>query len=84
MGTGRAGFELFHKHEFMKNTERIIKEATDLLGAPRIKDNKADIIIGGGHLALQLHESIGHATEADRIFGQEISYAGKTFVRPRC
>lgn len=82
MGTGRAGFELFYKHEFEKNTERIIKEATELLSAPRVKDKKADIIIGGGHLGLQLHESIGHATEADRIFGQEISYAGKTFVRP--
>jgi len=82
MSAGRAGFELFYRQQFMENTERIIKEATDLLSAPTITEEKADIIIGGGHLALQLHESIGHATEADRIFGQEISYAGKTFVKP--
>lgn len=82
MSGGRGGFELFYQQEFEANTERIIKEATDLLAAPTIEDDKADIIIGGGHLALQLHESVGHATEADRILGMEISYAGKTFIKP--
>ncbi|MDD4148088.1 MAG: TldD/PmbA family protein, partial [Candidatus Cloacimonetes bacterium] len=82
MSAGRAGFELFHKQKFEENTERIMKEAQDLLTAPVITEERADIVIGGGHLALQLHESVGHATEADRIFGQEISYAGKTFVKP--
>lgn len=82
MSAGRAGFELFYQQQFAENTERIIKEATDLLDAPVISEEKADIIIGNGHLALQLHESVGHATEADRIFGMEISYAGKTFVKP--
>jgi len=83
MSAGRGGFELFYDQKFKENTERIIKEATDLLTAPMIEDDKADIIIGNGHLALQLHESVGHATEADRIFGMEISYAGKTFVKPQ-
>ncbi|MDD4309386.1 MAG: TldD/PmbA family protein [Candidatus Cloacimonetes bacterium] len=82
MSAGRAGFELFYEQKFAENAERIIKEATDLLSAPTITEEKADIIIGNGHLALQLHESVGHATEADRIFGMEISYAGKTFVKP--
>lgn len=82
MSAGRAGFELFYEQKFEENTSRIIKEATDLLTAPMIEDERADIIIGNGHLALQLHESVGHATEADRIFGMEISYAGKTFVKP--
>jgi len=82
MSAGRGGFELFYQQQFTENTERIIKEATDLLKAPTITEDRADIIIGAGHLALQLHESVGHATEADRIFGMEISYAGKTFVKP--
>lgn len=82
MSAGRAGFELFYEQEFKENTQRIIKEATDLLSAPTITEEKADIIIGNSHLALQLHESVGHATEADRIFGMEISYAGKTFIKP--
>lgn len=83
MSAGRGGFELFHQQNFTENTERIIKEATDLLSAPVIDEERADIIIGNGHLALQLHESVGHATEADRIFGMEISYAGKTFIKPQ-
>lgn len=82
MSAGRAGFELFYEQKFEENADRIIKEATDLLTAPMITDERADIIIGNGHLALQLHESVGHATEADRIFGMEISYAGKTFIKP--
>jgi TldD protein len=82
MSAGRGGFELFEEQGFEQNTERIIKEATDLLTAPVIDDERADLIICGGHLALQLHESVGHATEADRIFGMEISYAGKTFIKP--
>jgi TldD protein len=82
MSAGRGGFELFYEQKFTENTDRIIKEATDLLSAPTIEEDRADIIIGNGHLALQLHESVGHATEADRIFGMEISYAGKTFIKP--
>jgi len=81
MNARRGGFEKVRAFEFEKNTERVIKEAVDMLTAPSIEEERADIIIGGGHLALQLHESAGHATEADRMFGMEISYAGKTFIK---
>ncbi|NQV18152.1 MAG: TldD/PmbA family protein [Armatimonadetes bacterium] len=83
MNGRRGGFEVVRKAKLEENSEKIIKEAIDLLDAPRIEEERADIIIGGGHLALQLHESAGHATEADRIFGKEISYAGKTFIKPK-
>ncbi len=33
-------------------------------------------------LALQVHESIGHPIELDRILGTEASYAGTSFVKP--
>jgi TldD protein len=82
MNGRRGGFEVVRNLEMEKNTDIIMEEAIKLLDAPRIEEEKADIIIGGGHLALQLHESVGHATEADRIFGKEISYAGKTFIKP--
>ena len=77
-----GGFEVIRNSGMVENVEQCIKEAIDLLSAPRIEEERSDIIIGGNHLSLQLHESIGHATEADRIFGMEISYAGKTFVKP--
>jgi TldD protein len=82
MNGRRGGFEVVYQADLPNNTTKIIEEAIALLSAPRIAEEKADIIIGGGHLALQLHESAGHATEADRIFGKEISYAGKTFIKP--
>ncbi|OQY39313.1 MAG: hypothetical protein B6226_02105, partial [Candidatus Cloacimonetes bacterium 4572_65] len=82
MSTRRGGFEIVREAKLEENTDKIIKEVIDLLTAPTIEEEKADLIIGGGHLALQLHESVGHATEADRIVGMEISYAGKTFVKP--
>ncbi len=82
MAARRGGFEVIKNFKFEENVEKTMEEAIALINAPVIEDEKADIIIGGGHLALQLHESVGHATEADRIFGMEISYAGKTFVRP--
>ncbi len=82
MSTQRGGFEVVRNAKLEENVERIVKEVIDLLDAPTIEEEKADLIIGGGHLALQLHESVGHATEADRILGMEISYAGKTFIKP--
>jgi len=82
MSAQSGGFEVVRNSGMSENIERCIKEAVDLLSAPRIEEERADLIIGGGHLALQLHESVGHATEADRMFGMEISYAGKTFVKP--
>lgn len=82
MNGRRGGFEEVRKIKMEENADVIIEEAIKLLSAPRIEEEKADIIIGSGHLALQLHESAGHATEADRIFGKEISYAGKTFIKP--
>lgn len=83
MSTRRGGFEVVRAAKLEENIDKIVKEVIDLLDAPTIQEEKADLIIGGGHLALQLHESVGHATEADRILGMEISYAGKTFIKPK-
>jgi TldD protein len=43
---------------------------------------EADLIIGGSQLALQIHESVGHAIEFDRILGYEASFAGTSFLQP--
>lgn len=82
MAARRGGFEVVRNNNFHENIDVIIKEAQELLKAPTITEERADLIIGNGHLALQIHESVGHAIEADRIMGMEISYAGKTFIKP--
>jgi TldD protein len=39
-----------------------------------------DIILEGSQLALQIHESVGHPTELDRVLGMEANYAGTSFL----
>jgi TldD protein len=41
-----------------------------------------DVILGGAMLALQIHESIGHPTELDRILGWEAVVAGTSYLEP--
>ena len=41
------------------------------------------LILDGSQLALQVHESIGHPIELDRILGTEASYAGTSFLKPK-
>jgi TldD protein len=37
-------------------------------------------VLGGEQLALQVHESVGHAVELDRMLGYEASYAGTSWA----
>ena len=60
---------------------RIAEEAVALLGAPVCPAGARTIVLGTEQLALQIHESIGHALELDRILGAEASYAGTSWVR---
>ncbi|MFE2754639.1 TldD/PmbA family protein [Actinosynnema sp. NPDC059335] len=41
-----------------------------------------DLVVDPSQLWLTIHESVGHATELDRVLGHEASYAGTSFVRP--
>src|SRR5262249_41834258 len=37
-------------------------------------------ILGSEQMALQIHESVGHATELDRILGWEAAFAGTSWL----
>jgi len=56
------------------------EEAIALLTAPTLPPGVRDIIIDGSQMALQIHESVGHATELDRVLGMEANYAGMSFA----
>ncbi|MDI6840323.1 MAG: TldD/PmbA family protein [bacterium] len=77
---GAAGYEFIHNLELLQNAPRVRDEACELLRAKPCPSGKQDIIIDGDQLALQIHESIGHAVELDRVLGTEASYAGTSFV----
>ena len=61
-------------------SEKILKELNELLDAPECPSKEMDIILAPDQLYLQVHESIGHPLELDRILGDERNYAGWSFV----
>ncbi len=77
-----GGFENVRKMGLVENSQRIAEEAVALLSAEECPTGDLDIILDGNQLALQIHESCGHATEGDRALGWEASYAGTTFLTP--
>ena len=60
----------------------VAREAIALLSARNCPSGRMDIVLLPGQMALQVHESIGHPLELDRILGDERNYAGRSFVTP--
>ena len=78
----QAGFEHFTGLDLASHGPRVAAEAVALLSAPACPAGRATLILGGEQLALQLHESVGHAVELDRVLGIEAAYAGTSFLAP--
>jgi TldD protein len=74
------GYEFVEGLGLVENAEKTAGEACALLSAPEPPSGVSDIIIGSSQLALQVHESVGHPVELDRVLGTEASYAGTSFV----
>ncbi len=81
-GTCRQmGMEYFDKYEIFANADRIGSQAIELLDAEDCPTGEMDLVIAPDQMMLQIHESIGHALEVDRILGDERNYAGWSFVK---
>ncbi len=78
--TKQAGYEFVEWMDLAGNAERTADEAALLLKAPPCPAGDSTIIIATNQLALQVHESIGHPIELDRVFGTEAAYAGTSFL----
>ncbi len=76
----QKGYEFIESMELVENAEQTREEVLMLLSADPCPSGKTTLIIGSNQLALQVHESIGHPTELDRVLGTEESYAGTSFV----
>ncbi|MCS6911582.1 MAG: hypothetical protein NZM11_13585, partial [Anaerolineales bacterium] len=78
---GTAGWEYILAMDLPGHAERIAAEAAQLLTAAECPRNiVTTVILGGSQLALQIHESVGHPAELDRVFGTEADYAGGSFL----
>lgn len=75
-----TGYELVKGMELVENAERVREEAVALLSAEVLPNGKRDIILETSQLGLQIHESIGHPVELDRVLGSEANYAGRSFA----
>ena len=81
-GVAAAGWERVEALDLPGRAPRVAEEAVELLLAPECPAGTATVILDGEQLALQLHESVGHALELDRMLGGEASYAGTSWVAP--
>jgi predicted Zn-dependent protease len=82
-GYGRqGGLEVLDQVGFRTAAPRIAAEALQLLVAPNCPSGTMDLLLAPDQMILQIHESIGHPLELDRILGDERNYAGTSFVTP--
>jgi TldD protein len=78
---GTRGWEQVRELDMPGNAARIADEARALLTADSCPSlESTDLILGGEQMALQIHESVGHAVELDRILGWEAAYAGTSWL----
>ena len=78
----QAGYEHFLGLRLAAAAPRVAEEAAALLRAPACPPGRTNLLLAGEQLAMQVHESVGHAVELDRVLGREISYAGRSFIEP--
>ncbi|MEK6628043.1 MAG: TldD/PmbA family protein [Bdellovibrionota bacterium] len=78
----QAGAEYFNLDSALKACDEISTQALELLTAENCPTETCDLILSPDQMLLQIHESIGHPLELDRILGDERNYAGWSFIKP--
>lgn len=73
---------LLRESGFIGSAPGVAREALDLLEAPNCPGGCMDLLLLPSQMMLQIHESIGHPLELDRILGDERNFAGTSFVTP--
>ena len=78
----QIGYNFLKDSDLINKAGQIANDAIELSMAPNCPDCKVDALIAPDQMILQIHESIGHPLELDRILGDERNYAGSSFVTP--
>jgi TldD protein len=74
------GYELVDELKLVENARRIGEEAVALHKAPQCPEGRFTVVLGSSQLGLQIHESVGHPIELDRVLGMEANFAGTSFL----
>ncbi len=77
---GTEGWEFVERWDLPGNAARVAEEAAELLTAKPCPAGTTTISLDGSQVALQIHESCGHAIELDRVLGTEAAFAGTSFL----
>ncbi|HSV54567.1 MAG TPA: TldD/PmbA family protein [Burkholderiaceae bacterium] len=76
----QGGLEVLERASFAHDGPRVAREALELVHAPNCPTGEMDVLLMPDQMMLQIHESIGHPLELDRILGDERNFAGTSFV----
>ncbi len=74
------GYELVEELNLLQSARRIAEESVALHKAEQCPAGEKDIILDSSQLGLQIHESVGHPIELDRVLGTEANFAGMSFL----
>jgi TldD protein len=78
--SAQAGWEYVEALGLDRHAPRVAAEAQALLRADPCPARTTTVVIDAEQMQLQVHESVGHPTELDRVFGTEAAYAGTSFL----
>ncbi|APW37385.1 peptidase C69 [Rhodoferax koreense] len=76
----QGSLEVLDRAGFANDGPRVAREAIELARAPNCPTGEMDLVLMPDQMMLQIHESIGHPLELDRILGDERNFAGTSFV----
>src|SRR5215471_12753806 len=74
------GYELIEELKLVENARRIGEQAVALHQAAQCPEGRMTIVLDSSQLGLQIHESVGHPIELDRVLGMEANFAGTSFL----
>jgi TldD protein len=77
---GRGWEQLTAGHDYAAEADAIPELLAEKMAAPSVEPGRYDLVVEPRNLWLTIHESIGHATELDRVLGYEANYAGTSFA----
>jgi len=78
----QSGWEYVEGLDLVGEAPRVAEQAAALVRADECPSALTTVVLDADQVALQVHESVGHPTELDRIYGMEASYAGTSFLKP--
>ena len=74
---GRGGIEqISNENKIQQSAQEIALKASQLIDAKPAKEEKARVVMNPDFVSLLTHEILGHPSEADRVLGKEMAWAG--------